>query len=123
LSFGFAAGLAIALWSANNGIKATFQAMNIAHEEQEKRGLVRLHLVTFSFTIGSILIGILFLVSVGVVPAGYDPPCRRVCCASNGVPRSRDAVRMGNLAPSPKRILIFRSAKSSPIEATSTVNR
>ncbi|WP_085984143.1 YihY/virulence factor BrkB family protein [Allomesorhizobium alhagi] len=69
LSFGFVAGLAIALWSANNGIKATFQAMNIAHEEQEKRGLVRLHLVTFSFTIGSILIGILFLVSVGVVPA------------------------------------------------------
>lgn len=43
--------------------------MNIAHEEKEKRGLLRLHLVTFSFTIGSILIGILFLVSVGVVPA------------------------------------------------------
>jgi membrane protein len=69
LSVGLVAGLALALWSANNGVKAAFQAMNIAHEEEEKRSLVRLHLVTFSFTIGSMLVGILFLVSVGVVPA------------------------------------------------------
>jgi membrane protein len=37
LSFGVIAGFLIALWSANNGIKALFDAMNIAYGEKEKR--------------------------------------------------------------------------------------
>ena len=39
LGVGFFVGLAIALWSANSGIKALFDAMNIAYEETEKREL------------------------------------------------------------------------------------
>lgn len=69
LSLGFLLGLGIALWSANNSVKALFQAMNVAYEEREKRSILRLHLVTFSFTLGAILVGVLFLLSVGVVPA------------------------------------------------------
>jgi membrane protein len=69
LSFGFIVGLAIALWSANNGIKTIFDAMNIAYEETEKRSFVRLNLLAFAFTLGAIFIGIAFLVSVGLVPA------------------------------------------------------
>lgn len=69
LGLGFLLGLGIALWSANNSVKALFQAMNVAYEEREKRSILRLHLVTFSFTLGAILIGVLFLLSVGVVPA------------------------------------------------------
>lgn len=69
LSVGFAIGLAVALWSANNGIKALFDAMNIAYEEKEKRGFIRLNLISFAFTFGAILIVIVFIVSVGVVPA------------------------------------------------------
>lgn len=69
LSFGFILGLAVALWSANNGIKTIFEAMNIAYEETEKRGVVRLNLLAFAFTLGAIFIGIAFLVSVGLVPA------------------------------------------------------
>ena len=69
LGFGFVLGLAVALWSANNSVKALFQAMNVAYEEEEKRSIVRLHLVSFSFTLGAILIGVMFLLSVGVVPA------------------------------------------------------
>ena len=69
LSFGFVFGLAVALWSANNGIKSLFEAMNIAYEETEKRSFVWLNLVSFAFTLGAIAIGILFIVSVGVVPA------------------------------------------------------
>ena len=40
LSFGFIFGLAVALWSANNGIKTLFEAMNIAYDETEKRSFV-----------------------------------------------------------------------------------
>ena len=69
LSFGFLLGLAIALWSANSGIKTLFDAMNIAYAETEKRGFVRLNLVSLAFTFGAILVGILLLFSVGVIPA------------------------------------------------------
>lgn len=69
LGLGFVLGLAIALWSANNSVKALFEAMNVAYEEEEKRSILRLHLVSFSFTLGAILIGVMFLLSVGVVPA------------------------------------------------------
>ena len=40
LTFGFLLGLAIALWSANAGMKAIFDALNIIYDEQEKRGLI-----------------------------------------------------------------------------------
>ena len=40
LSLGFALGLAIALWSANAGVKSIFDALNIIYDEQEKRGLI-----------------------------------------------------------------------------------
>jgi membrane protein len=69
LSLGFILGLAVALWSANNGVKALFQAMNVAYEEAEKRSFVKLNLMALAFTLGAILIGISFIVSVGIVPA------------------------------------------------------
>jgi membrane protein len=42
LTFGFLVGLGIALWSANAGMKAIFDALNIIYDEEEKRSLVRL---------------------------------------------------------------------------------
>ncbi|UUP16681.1 YihY/virulence factor BrkB family protein [Nitratireductor thuwali] len=69
LSFGFIFGLAVALWSANKGIKALFEAMNIAYGETEKRGFVWLNVLTLAFTLGAIVIGTAFLVSLGVIPA------------------------------------------------------
>jgi len=51
LGFAFALSLAIALWSANAGMKALFQAMNVAYDETEERGFFRLNLVTLTFTI------------------------------------------------------------------------
>ncbi|RWO91400.1 MAG: ribonuclease, partial [Mesorhizobium sp.] len=61
LSFGFMFGLAVALWSASNGIKTLFEAMNIAYEESEKRGFIHLNLLALGFTLGAILIGIGFI--------------------------------------------------------------
>ena len=43
--------------------------MNIAYDETEKRSFVRLNLISLGFTLGAIVIAILFIVSVGVVPA------------------------------------------------------
>ena len=42
LGFGFVFGLAISLWSANAGMKAVFDALNIVYDEEEKRSFVRL---------------------------------------------------------------------------------
>jgi membrane protein len=69
LSAGLVGGLALALWSANNGIKALFDAMNVAYREKEKRSIVRLNLVSLAFTFGAFLIAIVILFSMGVVPA------------------------------------------------------
>jgi membrane protein len=64
LSFGFAFGLGLALWSANAGMKALIDALNIVYEEKEKRGFFRLNLVSLAFTVGAIAA---MLVAVGAV--------------------------------------------------------
>lgn len=69
LSIGFAFGFLLTLWSANNGIKTLFEAMNIAYGEVEKRSFVRLNLITFVFTLGAVVVSILFIGGVGVLPA------------------------------------------------------
>jgi membrane protein len=54
LTFGFILGLGIALWSANAGMKAIFDALNIIYDEEEKRGLVWLNVVSLFCTICAI---------------------------------------------------------------------
>ena len=66
LSAGVVIGLAFALWSANSGIKAIFDALNVAYEEKEKRSFVRLNLIAFAFTIAAI---VALIVAVEVVVA------------------------------------------------------
>lgn len=69
LSFGFISGFAIALWSANNGMKALFEAMNIAYEEREKRSFIRLNLITLGITLAAMVLGIVIITGVGIIPA------------------------------------------------------
>jgi membrane protein len=69
LSLGFLFGFLVALWSANNGVKALFEAMNVAYQESEKRSFVRLNLLALLFTIGTFVVAGIFLFAVGVVPA------------------------------------------------------
>jgi membrane protein len=69
LSVGMVFGILVALWSANSGVKTLFEALNVAYEEEEKRSFIRLNLISLAFTLGAIVIGILFIVMVGVVPA------------------------------------------------------
>ena len=41
LGFGFVFGLAVALWSANAGMKAIMDALNVVYDEKEKRGFIK----------------------------------------------------------------------------------
>jgi membrane protein len=68
LTLGFFIGLAIALWSANAGMKSIFDALNIIYDEQEKRGLVWLNVESLLFTIGGIAAIGLALALVVVFP-------------------------------------------------------
>jgi membrane protein len=68
LGFGFILGLGIALWSANAGMKAIIDALNVVYEEKEKRGFVKLNLVSFAFTLGTIAALLLALGAVVVLP-------------------------------------------------------
>lgn len=69
LSFAFLIGLGIALWSANNGIKAIFDGLNVAYAETEERSFLRLTFVSLLFTLGAIATIILALGAIVVVPA------------------------------------------------------
>ena len=44
LGVAFFFGLAISLWSANAGMKAMFDALNVVYDEDEKRGFIKLKL-------------------------------------------------------------------------------
>lgn len=67
LGFGFAVGLLLALWSANSGMKALFDALNVAYDETEKRGFFKLLFISMAFTGGAIAFFIILLnVVIGV---------------------------------------------------------
>jgi membrane protein len=68
LSLAFITGLGIALWSANAGMKSIFDALNIVYDEDEKRGIVALNLVSLTFTAGAIVSLLLALGAVVVLP-------------------------------------------------------
>jgi membrane protein len=58
--------VAIALWSSSTGVKTMFEAMNIAFDEREERGFIKLNLLALAFTLGGI-VGSLLMVGVVVV--------------------------------------------------------
>jgi membrane protein len=68
LSFGFVLGFLFAFWSANNGVKTLFEALNIAYDESEKRSFIRLNLTAFAFTMGAMVTAIMLIAAVGLVP-------------------------------------------------------
>lgn len=69
LGFAFLFSLALALWSANAGAKAFFDALNVIYDETEKRSFVRLNLLSLCFTAGALILLVLGLSAVAIVPA------------------------------------------------------
>ena len=68
LGFTFLFGLALALWSANAGVKAVIDALNVVYEEREKRSFIRLNLLSLTFTAGGIVALLLMVGSVVALP-------------------------------------------------------
>lgn len=69
LGFAFFFGLGLSMWSANSGMKAMFDALNVAYGEEEKRGFVSLNIRTLCFTLGAIAFVIVALGAIVVIPA------------------------------------------------------
>lgn len=69
LGWGLVISLAIALWSSSSGIKAMFEAMNIAYDEREKRSFLHLNGLALLFTIGGLVAALVMIGVVVVMPA------------------------------------------------------
>lgn len=68
LGFAFLIGLAVSLWSANAGMKALMDALNIVYGEKEKRGFIKLNAVSLLFTVGALAFMLLALGAIAVLP-------------------------------------------------------
>jgi len=64
----FILGLLMAIWSANAGMKAIFDALNVVYEEKEKRGLIRLNLTSLAFTVAALAAILTMIGGVIAVP-------------------------------------------------------
>jgi membrane protein len=64
LGVSFVVALALALWSSMNATKSLITALNIAYEEDERRGFVRLNLSALLLTLGAI---VFLAVSIGLI--------------------------------------------------------
>ena len=65
----FLFGLALAIWSANAGVKAVIDALNVVYEEREKRSFIELNLLSLAFTVGGIAALLLMVERGGGLPA------------------------------------------------------
>ncbi|MFO7606052.1 MAG: YihY/virulence factor BrkB family protein, partial [Desulfurivibrionaceae bacterium] len=68
LGWGVAISILFALWSANKGMKALFQGVNIAYNEKEGRGIIRQQAITLLFTLGAIIVVIISGIMVVALP-------------------------------------------------------
>lgn len=69
LSWTLVISVAIALWSASAGVKALFEAMNVAYNESEDRGFIKISALGLLFTMAIAVGAVLALSAVVIIPA------------------------------------------------------
>jgi membrane protein len=62
-------GILFALYSASKGMKAMIEGLNVVYDEEEKRGFIKLNLLTLALTLGLIGMMIVTLLLITVLPA------------------------------------------------------
>ncbi|CAN5337088.1 YihY/virulence factor BrkB family protein [soil metagenome] len=72
LGLTFLFGLALALWSANAGVKAVIDALNVVYGEREKRSFIKLNLLSLAFTTGALASLLLMVGAVVALPLMLD---------------------------------------------------
>ena len=68
LGLAFAVSFGVSIWSANAGMKALIDGLNVAYEATETRGFFEVTLLTLGLTVGAILLGAAWLSLVVVAP-------------------------------------------------------
>jgi membrane protein len=68
LGLTFIFGLVLAAWSANAGMKAVLDALNVACEVEEKRGWITLNMVSLAFTVASLAAILVMVAAVVAMP-------------------------------------------------------
>jgi membrane protein len=59
LGMTFLISLLLSLWTSNAGVKSLIAGLNVAYEEKEKRGFLRLNAVSLTFTLGAVGLAVL----------------------------------------------------------------
>ena len=72
LGLALALSIVLALWSANAGVKGMFEGMNVAYDEKEQRGFLRLTFVSLTFTVGLIALIVAALGVSVVLPLALE---------------------------------------------------
>lgn len=68
LTFGLVVSLLVALWSTSSATSNLISAVNLAYEEQETRGFLRLRALALAVTLGAIVFVLVALALIAVVP-------------------------------------------------------
>ena len=68
LGLAFLFSFLLAVWSANGGLKAIIDALNVVYDEDEKRGFFKLNAVSLAFTFGGLVAALLAIGSVVALP-------------------------------------------------------
>jgi membrane protein len=69
LGIGLVLALLAALWSASGGVSNLVKAVNIAYDEEESRGFLKLRAVSLLLTVGAIVFMLVAIALVAVTPA------------------------------------------------------
>ena len=72
LTFGLIASVLGALWSSSGGVSNLMTAVNLAYDEVETRGFIKLRATSLALTLGAILFVLITFGLVAVVPAVLD---------------------------------------------------
>lgn len=69
MTFASVMSLLIAVWSANGGMKAMIEALNVAYDEREKRSFLMLTVISLAMTMGMVALILVMIALVAVLPA------------------------------------------------------
>lgn len=67
--FGLVASLALSLYGAMNGASSMVTALNVAYDEEERRGFIKRNVLAFAITVGTVLVGVLGMLAMGALAA------------------------------------------------------
>ncbi len=65
--FGLLLALALALFGARNGAGAIITSLNIAYEEQEKRGFIKVNLIALGITAAAVLVALIAAIAIAAL--------------------------------------------------------